>query len=209
MPLSVTRLALPDGALVRVYPEDARRYPGGVALGGDQSWFEHPLARKTCCGSVSMVNVILSFSRKSPGIITQSEYIDFYHSCFPRSRPLSGFMPFAKGYARIARKMLSRLGVNVSTRCFGNFTASPGQALLKIASSISSGVPVALQNWFGCEKPVRPFHWVTVTGIDADFSHPERSILHVSSWGRLYDYPLSHAWRGKASIVLFKINAEA
>lgn len=180
------------------FPQISQGSPD-TAIGGDQAWLKSPLSRRTCCGGISLVNVLCSLTGLA-GPMSREKYLDLYRSCLPHV--LSGYIPFAWLYALRLRRLLRARGVEMRVSTLGSLSASPARALEVIRQSLSLGCPLALQNWFGCTAPVRRFHWVTVIGLEGE--DPQTATLLVSSWGRVYRYPLSSCWRGKASLVTVK-----
>ena len=187
---------LPESSFVRVINDRG----GPNYTGGDQSWLEKPLSRKTSCGGIALLNMLCSLTGRT-GPMEKGEYLDLYRSVFPMA--LSGFIPFARCFARRLKKLLALRGIGAETYSACSLTSSPAIAFAAITDSLARGLPAALQNWGGAEKPVRPYHWVTVLGVEGE--KPESAVLLVSSWGSVYRYPLSSCWRGKASLVTVKL----
>ncbi len=160
---------------------------------------------------MSILNQLYYFALRregrTGGEVLKEDFLRAYYARFGGfGKPLS-LIPTARRYASLGVRLLGELGFAAEAVNVCSWTASGAEAFRLLTEALRSDTPAAIQNWRAPKGTgVRSWHWVTVTGAVGP-EDPSQAELRVSTWGQLRTYRFADVWRGKASLVIFRLRA--
>lgn len=167
----------------------------GESFGGNQAWFPYKFLRKSGCGVISAVDVLLHIEEREQ--LTEKKYIEYAKNIWLHYLPvIPGFgmngltlmlgmncyfrkqkLPYKAFWGVSGRKMLSRIDRMLSEDIPVILSAGPNFPNIFGKHKLSFYTKINDKKYIPATKTKA--HFVTVTGRDGIY-------LQVSSWGKEY-----------------------